>query len=158
MKQLPEETNSLANCAESVMEVGLSITRFVRAEALRMHPAGLTLGQFRALAYINSAPHCAPSELAEHLMVSRPAVTRLIEQLVQHGLVTREAASDDRRRQRLAVTPDGKVHLDAYYAATRGLVAERLATLSPDERDVVARAFERVRLLLERTPSAQSTP
>jgi DNA-binding MarR family transcriptional regulator len=157
MKQLPEETTRLAACAESVVEVGLQITRFVRAEALRMHPAGLTLGQFRALAYVNSAPHCAPSELAEHLMLSRPAVTRLIEQLVQHGLVTREAAQDDRRRQRLAVTKDGKVRLDAYYTATRGLVAERLAALSPDERDLVIRAFERVRSLFDRTPAAPAS-
>jgi DNA-binding MarR family transcriptional regulator len=157
MKQLPEETTRLAACAESVVEVGLQITRFVRAEALRMHPAGLTLGQFRALAYVNSAPHCAPSELAEHLMLSRPAVTRLIEQLVQHGLVTREAAPDDRRRQRLAVTKDGKVRLDAYYTATRGLVAERLAALSPDERDMVIRAFERVRLLFDRAPAAPAS-
>jgi DNA-binding MarR family transcriptional regulator len=158
MQSLHNATDSKAlQHATSVAEVALLVTRFVRAQAIKLHPAGMTLGQFRALAFLSATPDCAPSELAEHLMITRPAATRLIEQLVKNGLVTRQSHSEDRRRQQLSVTAEGKTRLDAYYATTRGLIAQRLARLAPHDRDAVQAAFELVRPLFESGASTDLT-
>lgn len=49
-----------------------------------------------------------PSKLAEITMLSRGAVSKLIERLVAKGLVLREGSSEDRRFQQISLTKAGK--------------------------------------------------
>src|SRR5581483_3183536 len=95
--------DDLAACAVAVMDAGLLVSRFVRAELWRQKPAGLSLAQFRGLAYVNAYPDCAPSELADYLMLTRPAVTRLVDELVRRRVLGRRVDAEDRRRQTLAL-------------------------------------------------------
>lgn len=132
-------------CAAAVLELGLVVSRFVRAGMWQLRPAGLTVNQFRALTFLNAYPEGSPSELAEYLMLSRPAVSRLVDELVTRRLLSRRPAADDRRRVGLSLTATGRKHLDDYFAAARQLVAERLAPLSPGERAGVTDAVELVR-------------
>ena len=131
-------------CAAAVLDVGLAVSRLVRAQVRRHRPVELTLPQVRALAFVNADPDCAPSQLAEYLMLSRPAVTRLLDGLVQRKLVTRRLDARDRRRLKLAVTRAGRSHLDAYFTRARAVVAERLAGLTPRQRAAVRRAMTQV--------------
>ncbi|MDE3054697.1 MAG: winged helix-turn-helix transcriptional regulator [Gemmatimonadota bacterium] len=137
---------TLAGCAGAVVETGLAVSRLVRAELRRRHrPGGLTLPELRALAFVNADPACNPSQLAEYLMLTRPAVTRLLDGLVRRQLVSRRPDPGDRRRLRLALTRAGRAHLDSVYASARSVVAERLGALPAADRNAVERAM---RLLL----------
>lgn len=133
--------DDLAACAVAVMDAGLLVSRFVRAELWRQKPAGLSLAQFRGLAYVNAYPDCAPSELADYLMLTRPAVTRLVDELVRRRLLGRRVDADDRRRQTLALTVAGRRMLDSHLTLVRRLVAERLESLSGAERERVRAAM-----------------
>lgn len=133
---------SVKACAAAVMDVGLLVSRFVRAELWRHKPEGLTIAQFRGLAFVNAYPECAPSEVAEYLMLTRPAVTRLVNELVDRKLVSRRGSDTDRRRLTLTLTAAGRRMLDSHFTLVRGLVAERLTTLTADERATVRAAME----------------
>lgn len=150
MQQLSDNNSSgdTADCAAEVLDLGLAVSRLVRAQLRRHSPGGLTLPQIRALALIRADPACAPSQLAEYLMLSRPAVTRLLDALVRQRLITRHAHPGDRRRLRLAATEAGHDRLDAYFAAARAIIADRLTRLPPDDRTAVRRAMRMVHPLV----------
>lgn len=143
MQQLPSENRrgGAAAAAGAVVETGLAVSRLVRAQLRQRQPSGLTLPQLRALGFVNADPACAPSQLAEYLMLSRPAVTRLLDGLVRRRLISRRPDPDDRRRVRLSLTAAGRAHLDTYFARARAIVAVRLAALSPADRRTVERAM-----------------
>lgn len=128
-------------CAAAVLDVGLLVSRFVRAGMWHHRPAGLTLNQFRALNFLNAYPDASPSELAVYLLLSRPAVTRLVDDLVAKRLLARRPGEADRRRIGLSLTAAGRKHLDDYFAGARRIVAERLAPLTAAERATVTRAM-----------------
>jgi DNA-binding MarR family transcriptional regulator len=146
MQQLTDATNAAAleRCAGAVLEAALAVSRYVRAEMWRRRPGGMTVPQFRALAHVNADPECAPSQLAESLMLSRPAITRLLDELVRKGLLVRRPDADDRRRQLLSLTAEGRARLESYYGQARTLLAERLAALAAAERELLTEAMERL--------------
>lgn len=158
MQQLPDakSADDVQGCAAEVVDVGLAVSRLVRAQLRRQAPGGLTLPQIRALAFVNADPACSPSQLAEYLMLSRPAVTRLIDGLVEHRLVTRRAHPDDRRRLQLAVTEGGRRRLDSYFANARAIIGRRLAHLPPDVRAAVRRSMQVVLPLVASLPPGSS--
>ncbi|HEU4989203.1 MAG TPA: MarR family transcriptional regulator [Gemmatimonadaceae bacterium] len=161
MQQLSEKKHlsSADRCAAAVLDLGLAVSRLVRAQMRRGQPHGLTLPQLRALGFVNADPDCAPSQLAEYLMLGRPAVTRLLDILVKRRLITRRPHPDDRRRLQLALTRAGHATLDAYYARARAIVAERLAPLPERERALVRRVMARVLpLVAPAAPTAPGTP
>ncbi|HET9441686.1 MAG TPA: MarR family winged helix-turn-helix transcriptional regulator, partial [Acidimicrobiales bacterium] len=86
---------------------------------------GLTLPQYRLLAFLSGGPERAAA-LAGRLDVTRPSLTALVDGAVARGLVERTAAPDDRRGVRHTVTPAG---LDAL-ARADAIVATRLAEVS----------------------------
>lgn len=135
----------LERCAAAVLDVGLLISRFVRAHMLRHRPARLSVVQFRALTFLNAHPGTSPSTLADHLMISRAAVSRLIDELVRRRLVARRAATDDRRRLLLTVTTAGQERLESFFTIARALVADRLASLPAAQRADVTRAMLAIR-------------
>jgi len=123
------------------MEVGLLVTRLVRAQAWGHRSSALSDVQLRALTIVNAYPGCAPSALADYILLSRPAVTRVLDELAAQRLVVRRPAAGDRRRIELRVTAAGRRQVEAYLASARAALAERLADLSGDERETVARAM-----------------
>jgi DNA-binding MarR family transcriptional regulator len=129
-----------AATAAAVMELGLLVTRLVRAQAWGHRASTLSDVQLRTLALINAYPGCSPSALADYLLLSRPAITRAVDQLVGQRLVARRPAAADRRRIELRVTATGRRRVDAYLAGARAALAERLAGLAPAERSAVRRA------------------
>ena len=158
MQQFPLDNDDvdIAACAASVVDVGLAVTRLVRAQ-LRRHGRGrLTLPQIRALAFVNADPDSAPSQLAEHLMLTRPAVTRLIDALGKQRLITRRAHPDDRRRLQLAATAAGREKLDTDFGESRAIIAGRLAELPVSDRTAVRRAMRMVGPVVASQPPESS--
>jgi DNA-binding MarR family transcriptional regulator len=125
----------------AVMEVGLLVTRLVRAQAWGGRSSTLSDVQLRALTLVDAYPGCSPSALADYILLSRPAVTRVLDELVAQRLVARRSASGDRRRVELRATAAGRRQVETYLAGARAALAGRLADLSDDERDTVARAM-----------------
>jgi DNA-binding MarR family transcriptional regulator len=81
---------------------------------------GLGEGEFDVLAALRraGAPYeRAPSELAEHTMVTTGAMTKRVDRLVAAGLVTRRASATDGRGRVVALTDDGLARIEAAFTA-----------------------------------------
>ncbi len=92
----------------------------------------------------------SPVLIARRLRVNRAVVTGLLDRMEQRGLVRREADPEDRRRQRIVMTPAGAA---ASEAITQGLVSELTAQLDLATTEDLA-AAERTLALLAQTVTA----
>ena len=73
-----------------------------------MKPLGLTGPQADALVVIGQAQPVALKDLGGLLIAEAGHPSRMVDRLVDAGLVKREPASTDRRRIELSLTPAGK--------------------------------------------------
>jgi DNA-binding MarR family transcriptional regulator len=96
---------------DQVLELALAVKALQRAmerganEALR--PLGLTGAQADALTVLRQAGPISLKELGELLIAEAGHPSRLVDRLVEAGLVQRQPSEDDRRRIVLSLTPAG---------------------------------------------------
>src|SRR4051794_10347566 len=100
----------------------------------------LSVPQFRVLACIYRELRQA-SEIARHLGVSAPAVSKMLDLLVERGLVLKSSETRDRRQTALALTPDGERLLKRARALAQKSLEEKLLELTPGERLELARGI-----------------
>jgi DNA-binding MarR family transcriptional regulator len=103
--------------------------------------AGLTLPQVLFLTRLRQAGESTPSELAERLNISLPAVSQMVDRLFKLGFLTRREDEGDRRRKRLAVTPAVDRMLDKLVRARAAEYAKGTSRLSPALRRELAAAL-----------------
>ena len=98
---------------------------------------GLGEGDFDVLASLRRAgePYeLAPGELARHTMVTTGGMTKRLDRLEEAGLVTRRAATGDRRGRVVALTDRGRALVDEAIAAHLANERRILEALSPADR------------------------
>jgi len=110
-----------------------------------------------ALGFVSRNPGASLSEVAEHVGLTLPSMSKLNDGLVARKLVTRVTATADRRRLVLAVSPRGRAVLEARRAAARARLAERVASLPPAHRAVVIGAMRALRPIFA-PPSIAGVP
>jgi DNA-binding MarR family transcriptional regulator len=130
-----------------MLEIVPSIMRNIRAEMRRHRTADLSVPQFRTLAYIDHNADVSLSDVAEHIGLTLPSMSKIVDGLVARKLVTRQTHPADRRRLVLTLTRSGQTALEASRKATRACLAEDLSTLSDAERANIVRALEALRPL-----------
>src|SRR5262249_21235971 len=81
--------------------------RVVRRLEQALGDPGLSLAQCEVLAHVHFGAGISQSELAQRLLVTKGNVCGLIDRLGAAGLVVRRADPDDRRANRLSLTPRG---------------------------------------------------
>ena len=128
-------------CAQEVLEVIPLVMRTIRAEMRRHRTADLSVPQFRTLAFVDRNGNASLSDVAEHIGLTLPSVSKIVDGLVTRKLVTRQTAPEDRRRMTLALTTRGRSALQATREATRACLAEDLATLTERERETIMQAM-----------------
>jgi DNA-binding MarR family transcriptional regulator len=138
------------------MEIAPLVMRSIRAE-MRGHRRGdLSVPQFRTLIYLSRYPGASLSAVAEHLGLSLPTASRLVDGLVSRSEVERGASLADRRRVALSVTESGSNALETARRATQASLTDRLNVLSPAERASLAQALEALRRAF--APEAEPAP
>jgi DNA-binding MarR family transcriptional regulator len=105
-----------------------------------------------ALVHLQAWPGCSVNDLADVLGLSQPAAVRLVDRLVDRGLVRRDPGPDGRTRS-LTPTAEG-------LRAAEDLLAERAASLGPLLRELDADERGQLERLLGRVTSglAQDRP
>lgn len=131
-------------CAQTVMETVPLVMRFIRGEMRRQRAPLLSVPQFRALAFLHRSPGACLFAVADHLGVSRPTASSIIERLVRRGLVVRNVDPRERRRVILKLTTAGTRHLQQARKATRSWMA---SVLGPFPAASLHRIAEGVSLL-----------
>jgi DNA-binding MarR family transcriptional regulator len=125
---------------------------------LSNHDPALTVAQYLALRAIDG-DGATTAELAEGTGVSGPAVSQLVTSLVQAGFVERRESADDRRRQVLCLTSEGKTALESAQQVLREQLGTLLSDLPKPEADALSNALPRVEAVLAgRAPPRRPHP
>jgi DNA-binding MarR family transcriptional regulator len=134
-------TDSAQTCAHAIIEVVPPIVQALRVQMRAQRSHDLSVPQFRTLAYIRNHPCCSLTAVAEFIGLTLPAMSTLVNGLVEQGLVQREIDPADRRRVLLTVTDAGiAMHRRALDGAEAWLAA-RVASLTDDQRTAVLAAM-----------------
>src|SRR5258708_11741158 len=104
----------------------------------RFRRHGLSLSGFNALVILRQAPDGVnPHEIADRLLVTRAAVTAILDALEAKGLVRRDRSGADGRMSLIAITAAGKKLLDGllpeHFAAERAMAS----VLGANEKDML---------------------
>jgi MarR family transcriptional regulator for hemolysin len=155
---MPNMPISTKTCARAIIEVVPLVMRTLRTEMRQHRAADLSVPQFRTLGFLNRQPGSSLSAVAEHIGLTLPAMSTLVEGLVERNMVTRGPAPDDRRRIALMLTAPGRTILEATHAAAETRLAERLAKLPASDREQVVQAMQALRPLFASEPPDLTTP
>jgi DNA-binding MarR family transcriptional regulator len=120
--------------------------------AQRQHD--LSVPQFRTLAFLSRNPGSSLSAVAEHIGLTLPTMSVLVEGLVGRGLVDRTPDARDRRRVLLALTESGAALHAAAREGAAAWLAVLLAPLGEPDRTAIVHALGVLRPLFSTAPAA----
>ena len=138
------KVKSQSACARDLLDTVPLVMRIIR-EQMRRHRSGLTVPQFRTLCFVSSAAGNSLSAVADFIGLSLPAMSRLVEGLVEQQLMERRPCSDDRRHVRLSVTPLGETALSEARLLAQTHLAEAVNQLTREQRATIVQAMELLR-------------
>ena len=104
--------------------------------------SGLSAPRLSALSVLVFAGPQSLAELAAAEQVRPPTMSRIVDGLVEAGLITREAKPGDRRSVRIAATEEGRRLLEAGRERRVRALTLRLARLAESERRALTRGVE----------------
>ncbi|WP_220140311.1 MarR family winged helix-turn-helix transcriptional regulator [Kitasatospora acidiphila] len=106
--------------------------------------AGISHSMFEVLLILSAHPQGAPiSRLSGHLVLTSGGATRLVDRMVEAGLVVREPSPEDRRVQLVFLTEQGERTLRTAAAAhTRETDRLLRRTLAPEQSAAMVTALD----------------
>ena|SRR5438552_3811524 len=146
----PRHHPSGRQAAERLARTAPLVSRWIE-RVLAAHDPPLTVAQYLAVQAIADG-EVVGAELARRAAVSPAAVSQLLTALEDAGMLTRDRFEDDRRRQPLSLTDQGRWTLRSAQTALRERLAGLLADMPRAETDALARLLERLEASLSGTP------
>lgn len=112
-----------------------------RQLADRLRPLGLTPSQAEVLSVLAQREPLSLVDLGELLVCETGSPSRLVNGLVEHGLVRRDRSDTDRRMITLTLTDRGRAQVLRLTEIDRQYHADMARRLNGDELDSVTRAL-----------------
>jgi DNA-binding MarR family transcriptional regulator len=137
---------------EFVGRLRLSVSRLARL-LRQQDQSGMTPTMAATLATIAREGSLTLGELAAAEQVAPPTITKVISKLETAGLVDRVVDPADRRVARVALSAAGRKQVEVNRSRRTAWLADRVAELSPGERDRLADAVD----VLEHLTTARRT-
>ena len=134
-------------CARELMETVPQIIQAIRVEMRLGRGANISIPQFRTLRFIQRHLDSSLSDIADHLGLTLPSASKLVDGLVKQKLVNRQESATDRRRLTLGLTQSGESIVNIARTNAQASLTKKLRVLSDDELDTVMRAMELLRPL-----------
>jgi DNA-binding MarR family transcriptional regulator len=134
--QQPDDIARSMNAIRSVVRALRLNTRSIEAKL------GISLAQLFVLQQLADKPADSLNELAERTATHQSSVSVVVRRLVERGLVTRVAASTDRRRVQITLTPAGEALLQDAPPTVQNDLMRGMSRMSPDNRATLAELLE----------------
>jgi DNA-binding MarR family transcriptional regulator len=116
----------------------------------------LTLTQIKLLHHLeDNAEPLTLKEAAESVLISLPAASRTVDDLVRRGFVERHEDAEDRRMKRVTLTDSGRAVIRKLNAARLSGLEEFIQDMNDAERRTLSAALS---TLLERSDLAACRP
>ncbi len=141
--------DTLDTCARELLEVMPLVMQDLR-RTMRSHAApDLRVPELRSLAFLRHNPGSNLTDLAEHIGVSLPSMSKLVDTLAYRGFVDRQPDPGDRRRVRLHLTQEGLSVLSKTREAVKAAFAAKLAHLDASGIEIVTTGLRFLRQLFD---------
>jgi DNA-binding MarR family transcriptional regulator len=137
--------SSVRDCAHEVLDVVPMVFRAIRTELRNYGAKQMSLPQFRTLAFVYRNEGVSLSEVADHMILTLPTMSMLVDGLVVGGLISRREDPEDRRRMTLTLTRDGRARFESAREATMTYLEQRLGQLSPADRATITASMRILR-------------
>jgi DNA-binding MarR family transcriptional regulator len=159
-------SSSVEECVHQVVDVVPFVMRSLRAEFRSHRGKEVNIPQYRTLMYLRRTPGASLSEVAEHLGITLPSTSKLVNVLVERGLIDRQSCPADRRRITLMLTPKGQGLAETSLRETQAAYVARFAAGTAATRARIIQAMEDLRTIFgsgeqassERDPEESKTP
>lgn len=115
-----------------------------RRAAAEFLKAGITQGQPRILRYLESHEGCIQREICEQCHLEPATITNTLEKMELKGFVERHYEADNRRNQRVFLTPKGRGCLAEVNHIDLLLEDECFTGFSQDEKEAAAGFMVRI--------------
>ncbi|TNC28156.1 MarR family winged helix-turn-helix transcriptional regulator [Amycolatopsis alkalitolerans] len=120
----------------------LAVVRLNRKLRAQRTDQNVSLTQLAALSTLHKCGALTPGRLAAKEGVQPPSMTRVITALEEMGYVARTPHPTDGRQAIVTLTEAGASFVEATISVREAWLDRKLAELSGDEREVLARAAE----------------
>ena len=132
----------LVTCSRDLMEITPQIVQLIRIEMRSGRGDDLTIPQFRTLRYVQKNPDTSLNSLADHLGLTPPSVSKLVDGLVKQDLITRRESPIDRRKLTLVLTNNGEEIVNRARSKAQERLAEKMSLLSEPDLNTIHHAME----------------
>ncbi|RKP51682.1 MarR family transcriptional regulator [Cohnella endophytica] len=127
--------------SDSISESFVTLVPLLNQKLLRNLPLdqmalNLSPTNFHLLRALYEKRKATITELCNHMRVSRPNMTPLVDKLVRHGLVRRRPTAEDRRFVEIEITEEGDRHCREMRQMILKHIHSKLESL--DEEDLAA--------------------
>jgi len=129
---------------ENMFLVMLVIHKKILKTDLNGIPDNLTRLHFAIMGVLSNA-NMTMTELAKMMMITKPQITHLVDQLVRLGIVERRPDITDRRVISLVLNDKGRRYLEEMKQKVKATIKNRLSSLSTEERAEMSAALETLR-------------
>jgi DNA-binding MarR family transcriptional regulator len=113
-----------------------------QAFARRLEEKDVTVAEWVVMRELYDVEALSPSRLAEKMGMTRGAISKLAERLVEKQLLLRQASAEDKRAQSLALSEEARRLVPALAALADQNDAEYFGHLAPDEREMLGRVLK----------------
>jgi DNA-binding MarR family transcriptional regulator len=136
---------STEDCARELLEVVPLVMRDIRTQMRSQRRADLTVPQFRVLSFVHRNEGVSLTEVADHMGLTLPTMSKMVDDLFKKGLIQREEQSTDRRRIKLIATPLGVTIMETSRRGALSHLSIQLETLSPENKGSIVEAMKTLR-------------
>ncbi|MEZ0089386.1 MarR family winged helix-turn-helix transcriptional regulator [Streptacidiphilus sp. EB129] len=149
------DESGISTAAEAVADpriqaFGVLLTTANRLERLlgsvMERESGLSHAMFEVLLLLAAKPEGAPmGDLSRRLVLTSGGATRLIDRMIEAGLVARARSREDKRVQVVTLTDEGAARLvEAAGRHTREVERHVFAVLTPDRADAMIESLDQL--------------
>ncbi len=140
-----KEATPTQTLSQLIKEMLALLTQGATGDSLAiMAETELTLPQIVTLQWLCETGSHNLSAIADHLNLSRPATSHLVDRLVTMRLVRRDEDTDDRRHKRIQISPAGERLIERLAQSRNGEFERAMAELSPRLQGELAAVLEEV--------------
>ncbi|HRI69812.1 MAG TPA: MarR family transcriptional regulator [Polyangium sp.] len=114
--------------------------------ARKVEGEGVTVAEWVFLRVLYDVDRLAPSLLAERMGMTKGAISKLADRLLEKNLIVREANQNDKRAHVLALTPNGRALVPRLAEIADANDASFFGALTPDERMGLEKLLRKIAL------------
>ncbi len=115
--------------------------KFARLCIRSLSRSGLTMSQYALLNLLAREPE-PMTDLSARMLITKPAVTNLVDRLEKHGFLKRMPDAHDRRVTLIAICPKGTKLVREMQGTVLGFLLRTLSQFSAAERGTITRFYE----------------